>query len=158
MQRWQHLWLVSIPHPLHILQKSVRCPGWYYLKGKFLVRMSGFHCGFRELYPFFRLQPATCESSDNVVQNGFEVKQLELKGYCRGKWKGVVRWRHTHVGAPENRIIRFPMEHVLTPQGNDMIPVFGPVVTISPRINLPHSQIYNNSLEIIFQFFFTLEQ
>ena len=35
--------------PHHILQKSVRCPGWYYLKGKLPVRMSGFHCGFREL-------------------------------------------------------------------------------------------------------------
>ena len=42
------------------------------------------------------------------------------------------------------------MELVLTPRGKDMIPVLGPVVAISPKINLPHSQVFNNPVEIIF--------
>jgi hypothetical protein len=37
----------------------------------------------------------------------------------------VVRWRHMHVGAPENRIKRFPMESVLTPRDEDMNPILG---------------------------------
>jgi hypothetical protein len=36
-----------------------------------------------------------------------------------------VRWRYKHVGAPDNRIIEFPMELVLTPWGKDMIPELG---------------------------------
>jgi len=42
------------------------------------------------------------------------------------RWgKGVVRWRYMHVGAPENRIKRFPMELVLTPRDEDMNPILG---------------------------------
>ncbi|NNL77568.1 MAG: hypothetical protein HKO68_14630 [Desulfobacterales bacterium] len=42
--------------------------------------------------------------------------------------------RQTHVGAPDNRIKAFlKQEHVLTPRGKDMIPVLGPVVTVSPQ-------------------------
>jgi hypothetical protein len=46
----------------------------------------------------------------------------------------------------KNRIKRFPMELVLTPRGKDMIPVLGPVVTISPRDNLSHTFIYIQQL------------
>jgi hypothetical protein len=33
-------------------------------------------------------------------------------------------------------------EFVLTPWGNDMIPVLGPVVNISPKITLPHLALF----------------
>lgn len=39
--------------------------------------------------------------------------------------------RHNYVGAPENRIIR-SIEHVLTPQAEDINLVLGPVVARSP--------------------------
>ncbi|MCK4985831.1 MAG: hypothetical protein KAS40_09955 [Desulfobacterales bacterium] len=41
--------------------------------------------------------------------------------------------RHTHVGAPDNRIKALYKEYVLTPRGRDMIPELGPVVTVSPQ-------------------------
>jgi hypothetical protein len=46
----------------------------------------------------------------------------------------------------KNRIKRFPMELVLTPRGKDMIPVLGPVVTISPTHILSHTFIYIQQL------------
>ena len=47
------------------------------------------------------------------------------------------------------------MEFVLTPRGKDMIPILGPVVTISLGKTISHSCILNNLLEMIFQFFLT---
>jgi len=47
------------------------------------------------------------------------------------KW--LIRWRHTHVGAPVNRIEGLSKEYVLTPRGKDMNPVLGPVVAASPE-------------------------
>jgi hypothetical protein len=47
----------------------------------------------------------------------------------------------------KNRIKRFPMELVLTPRGKDMIPVFGPVVTIPPTVLLSHLDL---ALQLIF--------
>jgi len=53
----------------------------------------------------------------------------------------LVRRRHTHVGAPNNRIKVFlKKEHVLTPRGKDMNPVLGPVVAASPKRRLSYSQ------------------
>jgi hypothetical protein len=37
----------------------------------------------------------------------------------------LVRRRHMHVGAPENRIVRLLKEHVLMPRGRDMNPELG---------------------------------
>ena len=45
----------------------------------------------------------------------------------------MVKLRHTHVGAPDNRIDALYKEYVLTPRGKDMIPELGPVVTVSPK-------------------------
>jgi hypothetical protein len=45
----------------------------------------------------------------------------------------MVKWCHTHVGVPDNRIKALcNKEDVLTPQGKYMIPELGPVVTASP--------------------------
>jgi Ni,Fe-hydrogenase III small subunit len=46
----------------------------------------------------------------------------------------------------KSRIKRFPMELVLTPRGKDMIPVLGPVVTISPKSILSHTFKYIQQL------------
>jgi len=62
--------------------------------------------------------------------------QSEMKGSWWGLW--IVRWRHKYVGAPVNRMKYSLMEFVLTPRGKDMIPILGPVVTISPTITLSH--------------------
>jgi len=52
------------------------------------------------------------------------------------KW--LIRWRHTHVGAPVNRIEGLSKEYVLTPRGKDMNPVLGPVVAASPERRLSY--------------------
>ena len=44
----------------------------------------------------------------------------------------LVRRRHKHVGAPDNRIKSLWIENVLTPQGKDMILELGPMVTVPP--------------------------
>ncbi len=41
-----------------------------------------------ESYSQFSVNDLTCESSDNVVQNGFEVNQSKLKGF----WDGEEKW------------------------------------------------------------------
>ena len=46
--------------------------------------------------------------------------------------------RHTHVGAPDNRIEALYKEYVLTPRGRDMNPELGPVVTASPEKRLSY--------------------
>jgi hypothetical protein len=50
----------------------------------------------------------------------------------------LVKRRHTHVGAPDNRIEALYKEYVLTPRGRDMNPVLGPVVTASPKNRLSY--------------------
>ena len=52
--------------------------------------------------------------------------------------KCLVKQRHTHVGAPDNRIEGLSKEHVLTPRGKDMNPVLGPVVAASPERRLSY--------------------
>jgi len=47
--------------------------------------------------------------------------------------KCLVKQRHTHVGAPDNRIEGLSKEHVLTPRGKDMNPVLGPVPWSPPH-------------------------
>jgi len=42
----------------------------------------------------------------------------------------LVRRRHNHVGAPDNRIKSLWMENVLTPLGKDMILELGPMITV----------------------------
>jgi len=49
----------------------------------------------------------------------------------------MVKRRHTHVGAPDNKIKSLFKEHVLTPRGKDMNPVLGPVVAASPKVSYP---------------------
>ena len=44
----------------------------------------------------------------------------------------LVRRRHKHVGAPDNRIKSLRIENVLTPQGKDMILELGLMVTAPP--------------------------
>jgi len=57
---------------------------------------------------------------------------------------GLVKRRHTHVGAPDNRIKALQKEHVLTPRGRDMIPELGPVVTVSPDSKLSYLYVWSN--------------
>ena len=58
----------------------------------------------------------------------------------------MVRRRHTHVGAPDNRIEALYKENVLTPRGKDMIPELGPVVTVSPGSKLSYLYAWSNML------------
>jgi hypothetical protein len=44
----------------------------------------------------------------------------------------LVRRRHKHVGAPDNRIKSLWIENVLTPQGKDIILELGPMVAVPP--------------------------
>jgi hypothetical protein len=56
----------------------------------------------------------------------------------------MVRRRHTHVGAPDNRIKALFKKHVLTPRGKDMNPVLGPVVPASPGSKLSYLKAGSN--------------
>jgi hypothetical protein len=56
----------------------------------------------------------------------------------------MVRRRHTHVGAPDNRIEALYKEYVLTPRDKDMIPELGPVVTVSPGSKLSYLYAWSN--------------
>ena len=60
------------------------------------------------------------------------------------KW--LVRRRHTHVGAPDNRIEALYKEYVLTPRGKDMNPELGPVVAASPIRKLTYLSDYANEI------------
>ena len=58
-------------------------------------------------------------------------------------WGMLLQWlvkrRHTHVGAPDNRIEGSSIkEYVLTPRGKDMNPELGPVVAASPERRLSY--------------------
>ena len=54
------------------------------------------------------------------------------------KQRRLVKRRHTHVGAPDNRIEALYKEYVLTPRGRDMNPELGPVVAASPQNTLSY--------------------
>jgi len=58
----------------------------------------------------------------------------------------MVRRRHTHVGAPDNRIEALYKEYVLTPRGRDMNPEFGPVVAASPGNRLSYLSGCSNGI------------
>ena len=55
-----------------------------------------------------------------------------------GGFLGLVKRRHTYVGAPDNRIEALFKEIVLTPRGRDMNPELGPVVAASPEKRLSY--------------------
>ena len=71
------------------------------------------------------------------------------------KW--LVRRRHTHVGAPDNRIEALYKEYVLTPRGRDMNPELGSVVAASPDSKLSYllgcgSRIFYSGKQQRYQF------
>jgi hypothetical protein len=60
-----------------------------------------------------------------------------------------VKRRHTHVGAPDNRIEALYKEYVLTPRGRDMNPELGPVVAASPERKLSYLWVLSNVILIL---------
>ena len=70
-------------------------------------------------------------------------EDLRLAGH------GLVRRRHTHVGAPDNRIEALYKEYVLTPRGRDMNPELGPVVAASPERKLSYLWVLSNVILIL---------
>ena len=65
------------------------------------------------------------------------------------KLRRLVKRRHAHVGAPDNRIEALYKEFVLTPRGRDMNPELGPVVAASPERKLSYLWVLSNVILVL---------
>jgi hypothetical protein len=103
----------------------------------------------------FQFQPATCDFRTTLSKTGLRSISQKQKG-LQWRTKVLVRRRHTHVGAPENRIKWFPNGTCPDAPGQRHDPgTWTRSHHLTNGYFITYLHIFNSSFGIIFLFLFS---